>query len=154
MKRVLVQQEDFDPGAIQAELEAFQPGAIAAFTGLVRDDGGMTGLTLEHYPGMTETMLDAVADQAIERWSLQGICIVHRTGTLKVGDRIVLVVCASAHRAAALEACAFVMDQLKTKAPFWKREERASGSGNWVSAKAEDDDAAAKWSPSPFKNGN
>jgi molybdopterin synthase catalytic subunit len=100
MKRVFVQQEDFDPGAVQAELESLAPGAIAAFTGLVRNDGGMTGLTLEHYPGMTEAMLHALADQAIERWSLQGICIVHRIGSLKIGDRIVLVVCASAHRAA------------------------------------------------------
>jgi molybdopterin synthase catalytic subunit len=152
MKRVFVQQEDFDPGAVQAELESLAPGAIAAFTGLVRNDGGMTGLTLEHYPGMTEAMLHALADQAIERWSLQGICIVHRIGSLKIGDRIVLVVCASAHRAAALEACSFVMDQLKTKAPFWKREERASGSGNWVSAKVADDEAAEKWSLSSPRN--
>jgi molybdopterin synthase catalytic subunit len=145
MKRVSVQAEDFDPGQAQIALEALSPGAIASFTGLVRADGGMTEMVLEHYPGMTEAALNELADQAMVRWPLDGLVVIHRYGALKPGERIVHVACASSHRAAALEACAFLIDQLKTNAPFWKREVKADGTGVWVEAKAADDDAAEKW---------
>jgi molybdopterin synthase catalytic subunit len=145
MKRVSVQAEDFDPGQAQITLEALSPGAIASFTGLVRADGGMTEMVLEHYPGMTEAALNELADQAMVRWPLDGLVVIHRYGALKPGERIVHVACASSHRAAALEACAFLIDQLKTNAPFWKREVKADGTGVWVEAKAADDDAAEKW---------
>ena len=145
MKRVSVQAEDFDPAAAQAELEALFPGAIASFTGLVRGDGGTTSMTLEHYPGMTEAALYALADQALARWPLDGLILIHRFGTLAVGARIVHVACASPHRAAALEACAFLIDQLKTNAPLWKLETKADGSAHWVEATLSDDTAAARW---------
>jgi molybdopterin synthase catalytic subunit len=147
MKRVSVQAEDFDPAAAQAELEALLPGAVASFTGLVRADGGVTSMTLEHYPGMTQASLNALADQALARWPLDGLILIHRYGRLTLGERIVHVACASPHRAAALEACAFLIDQLKTNAPFWKLESLEDGSENWVDAKADDDAAAARWSP-------
>jgi molybdopterin synthase catalytic subunit len=145
MKRVSVQSEDFDPGLVQVELEALCPGAVASFTGLVRGDGGIAAMMLEHYPGMTQTALEALADEALARWPLSGLVLIHRYGTLSVGARIVHVACASSHRSAALEACAFLIDHLKTKAPFWKREVRADGSGQWVEAKDDDDAAAARW---------
>jgi molybdopterin synthase catalytic subunit len=145
MKHISVQAEDFDPATVQAELEALNCGAIASFTGLVRGDGGITAMTLEHYPGMTEAALAALADQALGRWPLDGLIIIHRHGTLKLGERIVQVSCASSHRAAALEACAFLIDQLKTNAPFWKRESKSDGSAQWVEAKGSDDAAAARW---------
>ncbi len=145
MKRISVQQEDFDAGSAQSWLETVSPGAIASFTGLVRGDDGVTEMTLEHYPGMTETALEALADQALARWPLGGIVLIHRTGTLVPGDRIVHVACASSHRAAALEACAYLIDQLKTNAPFWKREVRTDGSATWVEAKAGDDVASERW---------
>lgn len=145
MIEVRVQTEDFDPGAEIARLHATRDdiGAVASFVGLVRG-GEIATMTLEHYPGMTERQLRAVADEAAERWPLQGLVVVHRYGRLVPGDRIVLVAAASAHRSAAFEACAFLMDWLKTRAPFWKREETADGS-RWVEAKAEDDAAAARW---------
>jgi molybdopterin synthase catalytic subunit len=145
MKQIIVQQEDFDPAEVQTELEALGAGAISTFTGLVRLDGDMTSLTLEHYPGMTETALEELAEQALARWSLLGVVLIHRYGTLLIGARIVHVACASNHRAASLEACAFLIDQLKTTAPFWKREERGDGSAAWVEAKGTDDEAAARW---------
>lgn len=145
MKRVSVQAEDFDPAEAQALLEAQSPGAIASFTGLVRDDGGLTAMTLEHYPGMTEAALDALADEALARWPLIGVVLIHRFGTLEPGDRIVHVATASSHRAAALEACSFLIDRLKTDAPFWKREERSNGAAQWVEAKAVDDASANRW---------
>ena len=145
MKRISVQAEDFDPAAVQAELEALHCGAIASFTGLVRGDGGVTSMTLEHYPGMTEAALESLADDALARWPLDGLILIHRFGKLAVGARIVHVACASPHRAAALEACAFLIDQLKTNAPFWKRESKGDGSEAWVEAKAGDDVAAARW---------
>jgi molybdopterin synthase catalytic subunit len=145
MRRVLVQREDFDPGEAQRWLEAVSPGAIASFTGLVRGDDGITEMTLEHYPGMTETALNALADQACGRWPLGGVVLIHRYGRLIPGDRIVHVACASSHRTAALEACAFLIDQLKTNAPFWKREVRSDGSATWVEAKTGDDARAEQW---------
>ena len=147
---VRVQAEDFDPGR---EIEAVTAGntaigGVASFIGLVRDmqDGtGVGAMTLEHYPGMTEKMLAEIEAEANRRWPLQSSLIVHRYGRLEPGDRIVLVVTASAHRQAALEACHFLIDWLKTKAPFWKLEETAGGEGRWVEARATDDVAAARW---------
>lgn len=149
MIEVRVQVEDFDPGAEIARLHAGRDdiGAVASFVGLVRG-GEVAAMTLEHYPGMTERQLRAVADEAAARWPLQGLVVVHRYGRLVSGDRIVLVAVASPHRAAAFEACAFLMDWLKTQAPFWKREETADGA-RWVEARADDDAAAARWSPKP-----
>lgn len=143
MKTVRVQQEDFDPGIEIAALEG-GAGAVASFTGLVRGDGGITAMTLEHYPGMTEAALEALADEALGRWPLSGLIVIHRVGTLSVGARIVFVAAASAHRAAALEACAFLIDRLKTDAPFWKKESGAGGD-RWVDARSTDDEAAQRW---------
>ncbi|WP_428246314.1 molybdenum cofactor biosynthesis protein MoaE [Ferrovibrio sp.] len=153
---IRVQREDFDTGA---ELERLtqgqhQIGGVVSFTGLVRDiaapgdenaNVGDSSLTLEHYPGMTERQLEAIATEAWNRWPLDACLVIHRHGRLLPGDRIVLVIAASAHRQAAFEACAFLMDWLKTKAPFWKLEE-TGGERRWVAAKAEDDAAAERWS--------
>jgi molybdopterin synthase catalytic subunit len=103
-------------------------------------------MTLEHYPGMTERAIARIADQAAERWPLLGCTVIHRVGPLRPGENIVLVIAASAHRQAALDATAFLIDWLKTKAPFWKREDFASGDGAWVDAREEDDAAASRWS--------
>jgi molybdopterin synthase catalytic subunit len=144
MIAVRVQAGDFDPGAELAVLEALGGGAVASFTGLVRGDGGLVAMTLEHYPAMTESALRAIAVEAASRWPLLGGAVIHRFGRLVPGERIVFVGTASAHRQAAFDACAFLMDWLKTKAPFWKYEERA-GSASWVEARREDDSAAARW---------
>lgn len=146
---IAVQEADFDVGAAIAEVSADDHGVggVASFVGLVRDQGGGTAvsaMTLEHYPGMTEKALAAIADEAARRWPLEAIRIVHRFGRLVPGDRIVLVVTASAHRDAAFDACRFLMDWLKTQAPFWKREETPAGE-RWVEAKAEDDAATDRW---------
>ncbi len=138
-------EEDFDPGAELAALEALEGGAVASFTGLVRQDGGIEALRLEHYPAMTARQLEAVVAEAGARWPLLGITLIHRVGTLAVGARIVFVGVASRHRTAALEACAFLIDWLKVSAPFWKEEQRADGSRSWVEAKAADDERAARW---------
>ncbi len=150
MIRVLVQPEDFDIGAEIANLPGDIPGvgAVASFVGIVRGGGGLFALTLEHYPGMTEAALSTIAEQADARWPLTAITIVHRVGRLVPGERIVLVAAASGHRAAALEAVAFLMDWLKTRAPFWKREEGTFGH-RWVEAAAADDAAAARWAAAP-----
>lgn len=144
MIRVLVQAGDFDAGAELAALGAGDVGGVASFTGLVRSDGGLSALTLEHYPAMTRKALLALTEQACTRWPLAAATIIHRVGRLVPGDQIVFVGTASAHRAAALEACAYLIDRLKTDAPFWKKEERAGGD-HWVAAKASDDQAAARW---------
>lgn len=146
MIEVRVQLEHFDPGAELSRLEALAVGAVASFTGLVRGDGGLSAMTLEHYPAMTEAALRAIADAASARWPLAGLLMIHRHGRLVPGDRIVFVGTASSHRAAALESCAFLIDWLKTDAPFWKREEWVNGSARWVEARAEDDAARDKWS--------
>ncbi len=144
---VRVQREDFDVGA---ELDALSRGrtnvgGVASFIGLVRDFGPGSAMTLEHYPGMTERQLAAVEAEARKRWPpLDDVLIVHRYGRLEPGDRIVLCAAASSHRQAALEACAFLIDWLKTKAPFWKLEETATET-RWVAARAEDDEAAERW---------
>jgi molybdopterin synthase catalytic subunit len=143
---IRIQTEDFD---VNDELEALaregnDVGAIASFVGIVRGDNGLTAMRLEHYPGMTEREIVRHADEAKARWQLDGVTIIHRTGRLKEGERIVLVAVASRHRAAAFEACQFLMDYLKTRAPFWKEEERGSRS-DWVGAKSSDDQAAERW---------
>ena len=141
---VRVQPEDFDGGAELAALEGKGGGAVASFTGIVRADDGVEAMTLEHYPGMTEKALTMLAEQATARWPLCGVTVLHRVGTLRAGDRIVFVGTASDHRAAALEACAFLIDRLKTDAPFWKKEHRRDGD-SWVEARATDDAAARSW---------
>jgi molybdopterin synthase catalytic subunit len=144
---IRVQQEDFDIGAEIAALKAGRPGigAVVAFLGTVRDqDGAVDELSLEHYPGMTERELERIETEARARWPLQDALIVHRVGTLRPSDNIVLVLTASAHREAAFAAAEFLMDYLKTRAPFWKRESGPGGS-RWVEANAKDDAAGARW---------
>jgi len=145
MISVSVQAEDFDPGAELAALERLGGGGIASFTGIVRDDGALSALHLDHYPAMTRGQRERVAAEAAARWPLLGLRLIHRYGTLPVGARIVFVGTASLSRVPALEACAFLIDWLKVSAPFWKREIRADGSGAWVEAKGEDEARAAGW---------
>ncbi|HWQ39728.1 MAG TPA: molybdopterin synthase catalytic subunit MoaE [Burkholderiales bacterium] len=147
---VRVQTEDFDAGAEAARLRAGNPkiGAVASFIGVVRDvnDGdSVSELTLEHYPGMTERALQKIVDEARSRWDLYDVLVVHRVGRLKPTDQIVLVVVTSAHRSEAFRACEFLMDYLKTRAPFWKKEHTPGGT-RWVDARASDDAAASRWS--------
>ncbi len=146
---VRVQAPIFDVGAELARFAADRAdiGAVASFTGLVRDrhgDAVVTAMTLEHYPGMTEAELERIEAEARARWPLDDCLIIHRYGRMLPGEPIVLVATASAHRAAALEACAFLMDWLKTRAPFWKLEETPEGE-RWVEARTSDDEAAARW---------
>lgn len=144
---IRVQQEDFDIGAEIAKLTAGRSdiGAIVTFTGTVRDqNGAVEAMTLEHYPGMTERELARIEAEACARWPLQASLIVHRTGALQPGDNIVLVVTASEHRDAAFEAAKFLMDYLKTSAPFWKREDGPGGT-RWVEAHASDESARVRW---------
>lgn len=146
---VSVQSEDFDPGVETDALSSGRRdvGAIATFTGLVRDanDGsGVAAMTLEHYPGMTEAALAEIVAEAEGRWPLLGVRVIHRFGRLEPGARIVFVGVASAHRGAAFAACEFIMDYLKTRAPFWKKEETPEG-GRWVDAREIDDHAAERW---------
>jgi molybdopterin synthase catalytic subunit len=144
---VRVQDAPFDLGVESAALTAGREdvGGLASFVGLCRADDGLAALVLEHYPGMTERAIAGIAAQACARWPLTGCTVIHRVGRLPPGEPIVLVLTASSHRAAALESCAFLIDWLKTRAPFWKREEFADGRERWVEAKAEDDRAAARW---------
>jgi molybdopterin synthase catalytic subunit len=145
---IRVQREDFDVGAEIAALSEgnHRIGGLTSFTGLVRDMGASLGaMTLEHYPGMTEKMLTAIDAQAHERWPLEASLIIHRYGRLEPGNRIVLVITASPHRDAAFDSCRFLIDWLKTKAPFWKLEESADGGKHWVAARESDDQAAARW---------
>ena len=146
---IRVQREDFDIGAELAALTRGNKGigGLACFVGLVRDLAGgeqIGAMTLEHYPGMTESQLEAIEAEARQRWPLDASLVIHRYGRLEPGDRIVLVATASSHREAAFESCQFLMDWLKTKAPFWKLEETPDGP-RWVEAKASDDDAATRW---------
>jgi len=145
MIEVRVQVEPFEPGAELARLEALAPGAVASFTGLVRGDDGLVAMELEHYPAMTQAALERVVAEAMARWPLSGVIVIHRHGRLVPGDRIVFVGTASSHRAAALDGCAFLIDWLKTKAPFWKRELLGDGRARWVEARVHDDEAAARW---------
>ena len=147
---IRVQREDFDVGAELAALTAGRTdvGGVASFIGLVRDMAGgaaIGAMTLEHYPAMTEKKLAEIEAEAQARWPLQASLIIHRYGRLEPGERIVLVATASPHRQAALESCAFLIDWLKTKAPFWKLEETAAGP-QWVEARDSDDAATERWS--------
>jgi len=146
---VSVQTEDFDIAAETATLTRGNPkiGAVASFVGLVRDinDGaGVAEMTLEHYPGMTEKALEAIVEEAGERWDIIAVRVIHRYGPLKPGDNIVLVIVAGAHRGEAFAACEYIMDYLKTRAPFWKKEKTPEGE-RWVDARESDDHAAARW---------
>ena len=149
---VRIQHDDFDVSREIAALRANDPrvGAVAAFIGTVRDLNDrreVTALTLEHYPGMTEQALEGIVGEARGRWEIYDALVIHRVGALKPLDQIVLVVVTSAHRGEAFAACEFIMDYLKTRAPFWKKEETPEGA-RWVDARASDDDAAARWEPS------
>lgn len=152
MIRVCVTADPIDVAAELALAEGAGVGAVATFTGLVRDDaddrGAVELLELEHYPGATEAALRSLAETACGRWSLSGATVVHRVGPMRPGERIVFVAAAAPHRAAALAACAFLIDRLKTGAPFWKRETRG-GIARWVEAREADDAAAARWDTSP-----
>jgi molybdopterin synthase catalytic subunit len=146
---VRVQEADFDVSAEIAALTAGDTdiGAVVTFTGLVRrvgDDPGPQSMTLEHYPGMTEAALAEIEAEARSRWPLSGVTVIHRVGPLVPGDRIVLVATASRHRQAAFEAAEFLMDYLKTRAPFWKKERSAAGEA-WVDARESDEAARARW---------
>jgi molybdopterin synthase catalytic subunit len=150
---VRIQEGDFDPGR---ELEFLTRGrvdigAVASFVGLVRDanDGSrVSAMRLEHYPGMTEKAIEAICAEACSRWDIVDTLVIHRIGALKPGDRIVLVGVSGAHRGEAFAACEFIMDYLKTRAPFWKKESTSAGE-RWVEARASDDEAAGRWAPEP-----
>ena len=150
--RVTVQTADFDVGAELAALRSGDPGigALASFVGTVRDRHGaavqseVSQMELEHYPGMTEAAIESMIDQALQRFDIRAARVIHRVGVLQPGEQIVLVLVASAHRGAAFQACEFLMDYLKTQAPFWKKETTAEGA-RWVDARVEDDAALARW---------
>jgi molybdopterin synthase catalytic subunit len=149
MLKVRIQREDFDP---QAEAQALTDGrtdvgAVVTFTGLCRDEGGMlAALELEHYPGMAEKELERIAEEASSRWPVQGVVMLHRYGKIAPGERIVMVAVSAHHRGEAFSAAEFLMDFLKTSAPFWKRQHLGDGtSGGWVEAKGSDDQAAERW---------
>jgi molybdopterin synthase catalytic subunit len=146
MGTIRVQEAAFDPGA---ELTAFTraargAGAVVSFSGLVRGDGGLTRMTIEHYPGMTEKALDAIARDAARRWTLSDCLVIHRFGAMRPGEPIMMVATAARHRADAFAAAEFLMDYLKSRAPFWKKEDRDGGS-DWVAARAEDEAALSRW---------
>jgi molybdopterin synthase catalytic subunit len=145
MRTIRLQREDFDAGVEQAKLARGRTdiGALVAFTGICRGDG-IAAMTLEHYPGMAEDEIGRHVEEAERRWPLLGVTVIHRFGRLVPGDNIVLVVTAASHRGDAFAAAEFLMDYLKTRAPFWKREERADGTA-WVEAKTTDDAAAERW---------
>lgn len=144
---IRVQAAAFDAGA---ELNMFTEqtagaGAVVSFTGIVRDvDGGLSGMEIEHYPGMTEKALGTIRDEAVQRWSLAGALVIHRHGPLAAHDTIMMVATASKHRKDAFEAAEFLMDYLKSRAPFWKKETTSDGQ-DWVASKAEDEDALKRW---------
>ncbi|HSD41644.1 MAG TPA: molybdopterin synthase catalytic subunit MoaE [Burkholderiales bacterium] len=149
MPTIRIQTEDFDAGAEIAKIRAGNPkvGAVASFVGVCRDtnDGdAVATMTLEHYPGMTEKALAKIVDEAIARWRVIDVIVVHRVGELKPTDQIVLVVVSGGHRGDAFAACEFIMDYLKTRAPFWKKEQTPEGA-RWVEARTSDDDAAERW---------
>ena len=149
MATVRIQEEPFDAGTLIAETHRVNPkvGAVASFVGLVRDineGSDVSEMTLEHYPGMTERAIENICREAAERWEVLDARVVHRVGTLRPTDPIVIVVVASGHRGDAFAACEYIMDFLKTRAPFWKKERTGSGE-RWVAARASDDEAAARW---------
>jgi len=139
--KVSIQEKDFDLSTETRLLSKDKRvGAVASFVGVVRE----VPMTLEHYPGMTQSAIRKIVDEAGERWKVMDCCVIHRYGALQPGDQIVLVAVASAHRGDAFAACEFIMDYLKTEAPFWKKEHRAEGA-QWVEARASDDHAAERW---------
>lgn len=146
--RIIVQAEDFD---VAAEIERLKAaagavGAIVTFTGVCRDEGGrLAALELEHYPGMAEEEIGRIAGEAAGRWPLAALTVIHRYGRMVPGDDIVLVAAASLHRQAAFEAAGFLMDYMKTSAPFWKKEHLVAEEGGWVGAQVADDSAARRW---------
>jgi molybdopterin synthase catalytic subunit len=144
MIRILVTDAAIDVAAELDGLERAGGGAVATFTGLVRDDGGVEELFLEHYPGATEDALNKLAAGATDRWSLAAATVIHRVGAMKPGERIVFVGTAAVHRSAAMKACAFLIDRLKTDAPFWKRETRGDDA-QWVAERESDHHAAGRW---------
>jgi molybdopterin synthase catalytic subunit len=149
---IRIQEDDFDIGSEIAALTRGRTniGAVVSFSGLCRgEERGepIAALTLEHYPGMAEAEIARHAEQAMSRWPLNGVTVIHRFGRIRPGENIVLVLTASAHRQAAFEAAEFLMDYLKTNAPFWKREESARGA-NWIEARSDDDEAATRWTKS------
>ena len=149
VERVSIRAADFDVAAEVARLRGGDPavGAVATFIGTVRDmnDGaGVAALELEHYPGMTERAIEAMIDEALKRFDIRAACVVHRVGLLQPGDQIVLVVVTASHRGPAFQACEFLMDYLKTQAPFWKKETTPEGA-RWVDARSSDDAALARW---------
>ena len=144
MIRVHVSPDPIDIAAEMTLTERPETGAVASFCGLVRADDGVDCLELEHYPGATEAALERIADHALTRWSLQAATIVHRVGPMRPGERIVFVAAAAPHRHDALDACAYLIDRLKTDAPFWKRETR-DGQASWVEARESDATAAERW---------
>ena len=144
---VVITEDDFDIAAEHDKLKASSVGAIVTFTGTVRDLGGdesLDAMTLEHYPGMTEAEIEAIIDKAKQRWPLDGVTVIHRVGRLQMLENIVFVGCASAHRHAAFDAANFIMDFLKTNAPFWKKEDRGSGAA-WVDSRETDYAALRRW---------
>lgn len=148
--KIQVDEKDFDAGAEIAALRAGNPqiGAVASFVGLVRDRNAgseVSRMTLEHYPAMTQRVLEAIVAQAVGRWALLDVTVIHRVGELHPGDQIVLVAAASGHRADAFAACEFIMDSLKTQAPFWKKEQTSTGE-KWVDQRVADEQAATRWS--------
>ena len=144
---IRIQREDFDLAAEIARLSGDGIGAVATFTGICRDDAGrLAALELEHYPGMAEAEIGRIAIDAAERWPLLGLTIIHRIGLIRPGENIVLVAAASTHRQAAFQAAEFLMDYMKSRAPFWKKEHLADGSsGSWVEARETDEEAVARW---------
>jgi len=136
---------DIDIAAELNRLAALGGGGVASFIGIVRGEGGLTALELEHYPAMTLAAMTAIADEAVERWPLIGLTLIHRHGRLAPGARIVLVGAAAAHRGAAIDAVHFLIDWLKTRAPFWKREHFADGAARWVAPREDDARAAGRW---------
>ncbi|WP_394663032.1 molybdenum cofactor biosynthesis protein MoaE [uncultured Sphingomonas sp.] len=145
MIRILVSRDPIDLAGETERVEGRDVGAVASFCGLVRADDGVDQLELEHYPGATEAALDRITRLATERWSLQAATIVHRVGPMRPGERIVLVLTAAPHRRDALDACAYLIDRLKTDAPFWKRETRGEDA-RWVESRESDTAAAERWS--------
>ncbi len=145
MIKVEVGPADFDIGSETLDVSRQGGGAIASFVGQVRDDGNLKTLELEHYPAMTQKALQEIAETARSGWPLHAVTIIHRVGKLSVGENIVLVVTGSDHREAAIESCSFIMDRLKTVAPFWKKETRADGATKWIEARDSDRAAAEKW---------
>ena len=160
MPRVSIQTADFDLSSEVAALRASDPsvGAVASFIGTVRDRnqgvaGEVSAMELEHYPGMTEGAIEAMIDEAFQRFELNGARVIHRIGVLQPGEQIVLVVVSSKHRGQAFQGCEFLMDYLKTQAPFWKKETTATGA-HWVDARVADDQAAARWGLKSLNSGD